>query len=199
MDRPRLSRISLGANGLAHIKGRLGIDEYTRNKPLRNALAGLRFEDGEAWTWALPGVTFDLDDLRDAGLPEGITQEMHWDAMTEFALAYLANGVRLAIIEDHDSSPTDPWLAKEPVLPPRLGMGNHLYWYSTSADPTQIAETTTSGFGLFKCMVLTEQKSPWPPVSPLTPVDLKGLANRADHIVVDAFDFEGFVVWSRVS
>jgi hypothetical protein len=30
-------------------------------------------------------------------------------------------------------------------------------------------------------------------------VDLKGLANRADHIVVDAFDFEGFVVWSRVS
>jgi hypothetical protein len=116
MSAPHLTWTSLGTVGLEYIKTRLD-----RNKPLRQALAERLFEQGEVWTWAPVGTNFDLVDLRDGGLPAGVTQESHWDLMTGFVVEYLAQNGRLAIIEDHDSTPDDPWLTNDPdrpALPP---------------------------------------------------------------------------------
>ena len=196
----KLSRVSLGSAGLTHVKDRLGGNEYASNKPLRHALLKLSIDQGEVWTWAAPTATFTLLDLHAGGLPDGITQEDHRDVMTDFSVDYLAGTGRLAIIEDHDSTPFDPWLTKEARLPaglPRLAVDDHLYWYTTEPRRGLVSDLTLWGFGLFKCMALTHTSGPWPPASPLTPADFDVLANRTDHIVVDAFDFEGFVVWSR--
>src|SRR3979490_1406823 len=117
----KLSRVSLGSAGLTHVKDRLGGNEYASNKPLRHALLKLSIDQGEVWTWAAPTATFTLLDLHAGGLPDGITQEDHRDVMTDFSVDYLAGTGRLAIIEDHDSTPFDPWLTKatrRPAGPP---------------------------------------------------------------------------------
>jgi hypothetical protein len=62
-----------------------------------------------------------------------------------------------------------------------------------------VADLMRWGFGLFKCMVLTRPNGQWPPISVVTEADLEKLGRRADHVVVDAFDFDGFVVWSRAA
>ena len=138
MAPPTLIRVSLGVAGLVHAKNRLD-----RDKPLRRALSQLDLDQGDVWTWAASEATFTLEGLRDASLSEGITQESHWDAVAEFVAAYLQQPMRLAIVEDHDASPTDPWLANEPVLPPRLGLGNDLYMTSTGMRPIRIEHSLT--------------------------------------------------------
>jgi hypothetical protein len=119
--------------------------------------------------------------------------------MTGFVVEYLAQNGRLAIIEDHDSTPDDPWLTNDPdrpALPPRLGFRDHLYWYASEPNPILISDLMRWGSGLFRCMALTRPKGQWPPEEAVAAVDLRDLAAAADHIVVDAFDFEGFAVWS---
>ena len=192
MAPPTLIRVGLGAAGLVHAMNRL-----ERDKPLRRALSQLDLDQGDVWTWAASGTTFTLEDLRDGGLPDGITQESHRDAVAGFVAAYLQQPRRLAIVEDHDASPNDPWLADEPVLPPRLGFGNHLYWYAANPDRALIDQVIRWGFGLFKCMALIRLADQWPPAGPVVESDIENLAASTDHFVVDAFDFEGFMVWSR--
>ncbi len=48
-------------------------------------------------------------------------------------------------------------------------------------------------------MVLTRPGGAWPPGNAVTVADLEGLAPGVEHLVVDAFDFDGFVIWSRTS
>ncbi len=194
MSAPKLSRTSLGTAGVEHIKTRLNW-----NKPLRQALKVRLQDHGEAWTWAPPGTNLNLVDLHDSDLPDGVTQQNHWDLMTEFVMEYLLQDGRLALIEDDSSTPGAPWLTKDQLLPqslPRIGVDGNLYWYVTEPDPGAVENLMRWGFGLFKTMALSRHNSQWPPAHAGTAADLERLANAADHIEVDAFDFDGFVVWS---
>jgi hypothetical protein len=197
MSAPKLSRTALATAGIEHIKTRLDW-----NKPLREALKVRIQDDGEAWTWAPPGANLNLMDLHDSDLPDGVTQQMHWDLMTDFVVEYLSQDGRLAIIEDDSSTPTDPWLTKERLVPinvPKLGVADDLYWYVTQPDRGAVQDLMRWGFSLFKTMALTRPTSQWPPAHAVTLADVQCLANTADHIVVDAFDFDGFVVWSAAA
>ena len=169
------------------------------NKPLRQALKVRLQDQGDAWTWPPRGTNLTLVDLHDSDLPDGATQQIHWDLMMDFVVQYLAQDRRIAIIEDDSSAPGDPWLTKQPLLPsslPRLGVDHNLYWYVTEPDPGAVENLMRWGFGLFKTMALTRHNSQWPPGHAGTAADLERLANAADHVVVDAFDFDGFVVWT---
>jgi hypothetical protein len=73
-----------------------------------------------------------------------------------------------------------------------------VYWYATDPDGTLLRKVLNWGFGLFNCMALTRLGTSWPPAR-LTSARVRTLAEVADHVVVDAFDFEGTAVWSRAS
>lgn len=194
---PKLARVNLGAAGLDHVK-----DRIAWGMPLSRVLGDLLLEQGEAWTWAPPSADLHITDLADSDLPDGVTQESQWDLMKDFVVEYLAGRERLAIIEDRESSPNSQWLKTQAELPPnlpRLGFGDHLYWYATEPDRVLVADMMRWGFGLFKCMVLTRPGGEWPHDHAVTAADLEGLAPGVDHLVVDAFDFDGFVIWSRTS
>lgn len=193
MSAPKLSRASLGTVGLEHVKTRL---EW--NRPLRQALRGRLQVPGETWTWALLGSNFTLRDLQDGDPSDGVTEPAHTSLMTDFILEYLVQPGGLAIIEDDASGPNAPWLTNEPLLPttlPRLGVDDNLYWYATEPDREAVQDLMRWGFSLFKTMVLARPTRRWPPAHAVAE-DIEGLAKTADHIVVDAFDFDGFVVWT---
>jgi hypothetical protein len=120
------------------------------------------------------------------------------DLMKVFVIDHLSRGNRMAIIEDFEASPSDPRLKSHQHLPPKVETREHVYWYATTPDIDHVTEFMTWGFSLFKCLALTTLTIPWPPQA--DPVDdqvLMDLAARAEHIVVDAYDFDGFVIWSR--
>ena len=115
----------------------------------------------------------------------------------EFIVKYLGPGGRLALIEDA-GSPSDAWLTREPDLPPRLACDDRLYWPIELPDPTAVSDSLRWGLGLFSCIVLTPQQLPkLERPGQLTPAQIVSLANLAQHVVVDAFDFEGFIIWDR--
>ena len=63
---------------------------------------------------------------------------------------------------------------------------------------TAVAESLRWGLGLFNCIVLTPRPlSRSDQSGQLTVAEITSLAAVAQHVVVDAFDFEGFVVWDR--
>lgn len=80
--------------------------------------------------------------------------------------------------------------------PSRWGHPADSLWYVTEPDPAAVDDLMRWGFGLFKTMALSRHNCQWPPAHAGTAADLERLANAADHIVVDAFDFDGFVVWT---
>jgi hypothetical protein len=190
----KLNRTSLGTAGLDHVKSRLW-----SNLPLGRALGERPLEQGEAWTWAAPGANLTLADLRDGDLTPS-ERDSHQSLLMDFVVEYLATNGTVVIIEDHEATPDDPWLATEPDLPPslpRLGFGEHLYWFAVEPKRELVADLMRWGFGLFKCMALAQSTDRWPPATELTATDIAGLGRQADHVVVDAFDFDGFVIWSR--
>jgi hypothetical protein len=197
MPPQRLSRISLGAVGLEHIKNRLRVNKYAAGKPMRRALAQIPLEQGEAWTWAPRGWAPTLEDLRDESLPFGITQTHHRDLLVHFVLRYLAANGHLAIIEDDVATPNDPFLTEVPILPQCIGFGDHVYWYATEPDIAVVRKVLVWGLGFFQCMALTHRRGDWPPRRIVNSRQIESLSHAADHFVVDAFDFWGTVVWSR--
>jgi len=189
-------RLVLGPEARVHLKGRLGIGEEASGLPLSNALRSLPLDEGEVWTWTPPGTSITARDLRN-GLPKSMSQQGEQARLAEFIVEYLRPGGRLALIED-GGSPSAPWLMNEPVLPPRLACDDRLYWPVEVADMTAVAESLRWGLGLFNCIVLTPRPlSRSDQSGQLTVAEITSLAAVAQHVVVDAFDFEGFVVWDR--
>jgi hypothetical protein len=199
MQSQRLARVRLGAIGFRHISDRLHVDpsEYTAKKPLRRALAQLPLDQGVAWTWAPRESVPTLAELRGGILPGRTKQTRHRNLLVHFVLKYLTSNGDLALIEDESMKPGDPWLTKEPPLPQWLGVGKHLYWYVTEPDIAVIRKVLVWGLGFFQCMALIPSIGEWPPDKRLSSVQIERLAQTADHIVVDAFDFWGYVIWSR--
>ena len=216
MQRERLSRVNLGAVGLAHIENHLiGYSKYTASKPMRRALARLPLEQGHAWTWAPPGWSPTLEDLHAGSLPGGISQTHHRDLLVDFATKYLTAKERLVLIEDQVATPQDPFLMEHvalegsaktfdrltasarPLLTQWLGCGKHVYWYATEPKGSVVRKVIAQGLGFSQCMVLTKRGGLWPPARKLSSAHIASLARAADHFVVDAFDFWGTVVWSR--
>ena len=117
--------------------------------------------------------------------------------VTQFVKSYLASPGRLMILEDHDASPTAPFLREESVTDSWAACGEFLYWFST--NPQTVESVLHWGIGLFSCMALSRLPSHWNPEvqKQVSGTDLSEIAAVAEHIVVDAFDFEGFIAWSR--
>jgi hypothetical protein len=85
------------------------------------------------------------------------------------------------------SPPISPWVAHN----------NRLYWYSTSPERSAVEQFLGDGVGLYTVIALAQHPGRWPPHNPLTRDDIREMALAVDHFAVDAYDFEGWVVWSR--
>jgi hypothetical protein len=153
-------------------------------------------DDGEVWTWASPGTSVTVGDL-EGGLPGGMSQADHRQQLIGFIADYLQASGRLALIEDHDASPSDPWLASEPVLPPRLACGKRVYWYIRIPERLAVDESLRWGLGLFNCIALSSYPLVIQESGQLTVPAIDLIAYATEHVVLDAFDFEGFIIWSR--
>ena len=185
-------RVELGADGARFVRGRIG--GWTgEGYALREGFAGRQLASGRFWTWSSTGIEVRMSDLED-GLWVGISQrEMH-DQAVQFISEYLALGSRLALLEDYEASPHDSWLAQRQPPVEQLVCQERLYWYAT--DPSMVRPMLLWGKGLFCCVALAPTTARLRPGSEV-PVELiRGLAAMADYFIVDAFDFEGYMVWS---
>lgn len=163
--------------------------------PMRQALAELDLRAGHVWTWAPVGTRLTRQDLTD-GIPEGMDQGTARAEALRFIERYLESGERLVLLEDYEASPSDPWLSKEAEIPrERLSSGKRLYWYATLAG--QVEPLLRWGCGLGCCLVLTSSVLGLVARDELSRQEVIGAASRTDHFLIDAFDFEGYVVWSR--
>jgi hypothetical protein len=191
------SRLRVGSSALEFVKGRLGIGTQLRpGLPLRRALSELLLDQGELWTWGPKEAHIQLGDL-ESGLPDGISQKGQRQMLAHFSEQYLENHGRILILEDHDASPADAFLNSKSARCPWIGLAEYLYWYAT--EPKQVQPVLECGLGLNNCLALSKGGSSWSTVKPslLTRDEINELARRTDHFVVDAFDSEGFLVWSR--
>lgn len=193
------SRLLLGASALDYLKGRLGNGSVPMRPglPLRRALLEqLSIENGIVWTWAPHARVNDSIDP-DGRLPTGTSQEGELQMIALFLKQYLEVGGRLAIMEDHDASATDPWPENDMSKEFRITNGTFLYWYA--ADAGIVDPMLESGLGLFTCIALTRPTPNFANGRPtqISDSDFVEMARATEHLVVDAFDFEGFIIWSR--
>lgn len=163
---------------------------------LRRALARLPWEEGHAWMWTTLTHPPDSETLREAGLPERITQESQRRSLTRFVVGYLRGPGRIALIEDFEASPADPPWPEETLKLSRFAVGRHVYWYASQPDQKRVFDTMRWGFSLFKCMALAAPGPAWPGGATVSEAEIARIGEICDHVVVDAYDFEGFVVWS---
>jgi hypothetical protein len=126
-----------------------------------------------------------------------VSQESHREAVTELVVSYLRYPGRIAIIEDYTASPSAEWLTRDPPNAPWLAYGDHLYWYATSPQQPALDDFLGAGVGLHMCIALTTAPAGWPPRA-LVEREVANLGRLADHFIMDAYDFEGWVIWSRV-
>jgi hypothetical protein len=196
-DSASLAKVRLDeAYSVEFLRGRLGIGVALRHGlKLRAALSRLPLDAGEIWTWAFKSTQVKQGDL-EGGLPQGITQEDHRRLLTQFLKGYLAMPGGFAILEDHDMTPSDELVGTHP--PGSFLVSDELlYWHAANSEA--VDSMLQFGLGLFNCIALSKLSPRWagPPVG-LKAQDFNVIAGLSDHIVVDAFDFEGFVVWSRL-
>jgi len=188
--------VQLDSHALEFVRGRLGIGVDLRpGLPLRRALRQLPLEAGKVWIWAPMSAHLERVDF-DGGLPAGITPNDHRDLLTHFLQDYLSRPGRFAILEDHDAAATDTFLASKPPGS-FLSYEDYVYWQAARSD--SVNSMLQFGLGLFNCIAMTRPSTRWeglPPVD-LTAEDIDEIANATEHVALDAFDFEGFLVWSR--
>lgn len=198
MQQPRLARVSLETVGFQHITDRLQLDpsDYTASKPLRRAFAQLPLDSGVAWTWAPRGSAVTLRDLGRGVLPGGTTQTHLRNLLVNFVVTYLTSKGHLALIEDEVKAARS-LASKDPPMADWLGFGKHVYWYTTQPDIAVVRRVLANGLGFFQCMALAPSPDEWPPRKRLSTAQIERLAQSTDHVVVDAFDFWGYVIWSR--
>jgi hypothetical protein len=188
-----LAPLELGSVPEAFVRGRIG-PGWDATYPLRGALGRLHFEEGSWWTWAPLGAEIHASAFEE-GLPVGMGQDQAQDQAAAFISDYLAQGDRMALLEDFEASPTDTWLSKKQPPDERLACGNRLYWYATA--PGMVAPMMQWGRGLFCCVVLAPSGLPVSPGGAISGDQIRTLGAAAQHFLIDAFDFEGYVVWSR--
>jgi hypothetical protein len=100
------------------------------------------------------------------------------------------------ILEDHDASATDLSLKGLENRQTWMPRGEFVYWYAN--EPDNVRPVLLAGMGLFTCMALLPKPSQWKSEMPheITERDISAIAVATEHIVVDAFDFEGFIIWT---
>jgi hypothetical protein len=169
-----------------------------RGMPLADSLRALPLPEGRFWTWAPQATEVTLGDVK-TGLPSGVTQESAQDAFLKFAVDYLTPPHRLVVFEDFVSRVGDPALASE-APKSHAALGEYIYWYATESDREQL-EALMSWSAPRSCIVLTRPSTDWAARAPshVTIANLHDVAVNSDHFAVDAFDFDGLVVWSRRS
>jgi hypothetical protein len=190
-----LERVELGAVGLEFVADRLTVWSEKPALLLHAELTKRDLAVGHVWTWAPYGRVIDAHDLM-SGLPEGVTQADHYRVLIGFVSDYLRSSGGVALIEDPEMSPDHSWPPGDPVPDTRTRCGDALCWYATK--PAEVDGIMLRGRSLFFCMVLLPPTSGWTNPAParITSDAIKRFAHAAEHIVVDAFDFEGFIVWS---
>lgn len=121
------------------------------------------------------------------------------NCIVEFVKSYLsAESRRIVIFENANASANDPRLDEDGNV---LIFGDEVYYMLSSKDSDEdVRNSIVSANSLWIHIgILTSVPdiSDWDPKSTLGSADISDLAKRVEHIIVGAFDGEGFLIWSR--
>lgn len=119
--------------------------------------------------------------------------------LVEFVRSYLsAESGRIAIFENANASTDDPRLDEDGKV---LALENEVYYMLSSKDDDEsIRNSITSANSLWIHIGILASVSnidDWKSKSILDPHDAVDLAKRTEHVIVGAFDDEGYLIWSK--
>lgn len=170
----------------------------------RRHLGSLDVPTAHVWGW-LPEGGVELPENYDFGgvlTPKGVTEAR--EALVRFIQDYLRGGnKRVLMVEDQVHRRTDPAPRTQDFFRRHAAIFTEkcAYLFVTAEDldlGTSVAETLTMGDNYPLNAFLTAGLSSVPPPDAL-PRLLTEISAKTQHIVVSAFDGEGYVVWSKDS
>jgi len=188
-----LIKIELGPDAITYMRSYLAVGEA-----LGHALLEVPLEHGRVVTYlpesADPGkvAAFWEGGINYEG---GITR-----LVAEFISSYLCEGDnRLAFFEDMTSRPESPWTTEPGARYVVLGREVYLYLTPESATQEEVHRTMVDSYSWRFVAVLSDTESS---LNLLAGQEigiefLQLLAASVQHIVVGAYDSEGYLIWSH--
>ncbi len=188
-----LERIPLGPEAIAHIRWSLS----SSGRTLSTLLQALPLESGRAFTFAPSGT----DRAPLARFREGVLGSIEaYAGIASFVMAYLERtSTRYFVLEDVLVESGDPWLQSMPGNYVRYGL--EVYHFVSGGDVSEdaVLQAIDNAKGYVTNAILTGGMSG--PVlqrgDDVSEQQLMALCTSTDYIVVEAYDGEGFVIWSR--
>jgi hypothetical protein len=120
------------------------------------------------------------------------------ELMVSFMEDYVKGSSEAVIlVEDGVATPDDPFLAKMETPRVWTSADATVYWYADR--DTGVEHLLRWAWDFWSLFVFTSLSGPMrlSPRLTLTTVELDVFAGQIQHLAVPAFDFEGFVVWTR--
>ncbi len=163
---------------------------------LSRALQTVRLEDGRAWTWLpMDARTEELEHF-DAG---GVSDRERTLAGVSWLITEVLrrDPQKCCLLEDSVSLPEDEYLRDSSL--PIKSLHGHIYYMLTCRDSQErvfqsLRQAYSYRLAGCLCAIPAELGSP-------ESVDLNIILNlaaaRAEHILVDAYDGEAIVIWTR--
>jgi len=188
-----LERVDLGREAAAYIRWSLS----ESRRALSSYLQALPLEAGRMFTF----VPSDAEHSRLSEFRAGVLHGRgSYESLAKLALAYLAkDGRRYLIFEDVFVEVGNAWLEDPTIQYFTYGAEVYHFLAVESATEETVLQTIDNAKGYVTNGILTGGSS-LPLVqsgSCLDMLQLQALAEAADYILVEAYDGEGFLVWTR--
>lgn len=185
---------------LDHVRDRLSLGNL-----LASRVSALPLESGSVSTLlperVNPSKVSNSRTLREGGIAEPSESREIERAVAEFISGYLSRSERqLAIFEHSLANASDPWVAKCEI--PLFVQGAKIFFYLTQSDaqPDRILLTMRAARTALAMMAVLTNLGTLETITDRQSVPselIEVLAENTQHVIVDAYDGEGFLVWSR--
>jgi hypothetical protein len=188
-----LERVALGPEALAYLRRSLAASQRT----LGRFVLALPLDSGRLFTFAPHGIAPEqLSRLRE-GVLGGVDA---YARVAAFVVAYLTQPApRYFVVEDVLVESGDPWLDAAAARYVRCGQEVYHFVAGGRASDEAVLQTIDNAKGYVTNAILTGGRSV-PALharAEVTQDQLRELAAATDAILVEAYDGEGFVLWTN--
>lgn len=189
--------IDLGERGIAYVRWSLSHSPSTLASLL---LQKIPLDGGHVFAFKPVHVdAVRLHDFHDGVLGQtGASEVRTW--VYGFVVTYLQDqGRRYFVVEDVNSQATDPWLRKSTAQYVTHSQEVYQFLGREHPSPEAVSKTVAYAKGYVTNSILTAGAGL--PIlrtkENLAVSQLLALADRADYILSEAYDGEGFVIWTK--
>lgn len=171
---------------------------------ISNALRGRGITNGTVVSFLPPNgaasavQNLSVDEFRHGGITSPAVTR---DCLADFLLEFMEKSPhRLCVFEDAGAEPSFSWVQRE--KPRIFTFRNELYHVVFSGLSSKEELKTTiaksdSTWILVGIATSVPDRSEWMNKTEITSDEIDVLAQRTEHIIVGAFDGEGYLIWSR--